>query len=268
LGTHEVPDLLCVSFSSNDAVGHSWGPDSQEVLDVTLRTDLLVKELLAYLDEKVGRDRYILALTADHGVCPLPEVSKKQGREAGRLSPSLLKRKAAEFLNEKFGDPKNPARWLEATSGPWVFLNQNLIEQRGLKSTDVEKTLAAWLADQEGVQTVYTRTQLTGELPREDDVGRMVCRSFYPERCGDVFVVTKPYYLLYSVLTGTTHGTPHTYDTHVPLLVYGPAVRAGLRKEAITPQATAAILAQALGIKPPADAEAPVPSGLFGNPVP
>src|SRR5262249_47669925 len=71
LGSRDVPDLLIVSFSSNDPIGHVWGPDSQEVLDVTLRSDLIVKELLDHLDAQVGPGRYVLALTADHGVCPL-----------------------------------------------------------------------------------------------------------------------------------------------------------------------------------------------------
>src|SRR5262249_48603372 len=90
LGKDDVPDLLCVSFSCNDPIGHCWGPDSQEVLDVTLHSDRIVRDLLAFLDDKVGRDRYTVALTADHGVCPLPEVSRHQGRDAGRIDPKLL----------------------------------------------------------------------------------------------------------------------------------------------------------------------------------
>ena len=76
LGADDVPDLLVVSFSSNDLIGHTWGPDSQEVLDVTLRSDALVADLLGFLDAKVGKDQYLLAVTADHGICPLPEVSR------------------------------------------------------------------------------------------------------------------------------------------------------------------------------------------------
>ena len=86
LGQTDTVDLLCLSFSSNDLIGHAWGPDSQEVLDVTLRSDALIKELLDYLDDKVGKDRYYVAISADHGVCPLPEFAKHagQGRRPGR----------------------------------------------------------------------------------------------------------------------------------------------------------------------------------------
>src|SRR5205807_4883101 len=90
LGTHDVPDLLCVSFSSNDLIGHTWGPDSQEVLDVTLRSDALMADLLGFLDAKVGRGNYALAVTADHGICPLPEVSAGKGLDAKRIDSRPL----------------------------------------------------------------------------------------------------------------------------------------------------------------------------------
>ena len=266
LGRHIDPDLLCVSFSCNDPIGHVWGPDSQEVLDVTLRSDLVVRELLAYLDAHVGKGRYLLALTADHGVCPLPEVSRARGEDAGRISPDQLQRQASAFLDETFGAGAEPGRWIEAQADAWLYLNQKLLRQRGLASADVEAALAGWLKKQPGIETAYTRTQLLHGVPPDDAVGQAVRRSFYPERCGDVAVVLKPYYLFSSLFMATTHGTPHDYDTHVPLLVFGPGVRAGIRQDRVTPQATAAILAHGLGIAPPARAEAPVPADLFTSP--
>src|SRR5207249_3335987 len=116
---------------------------------------------------------------------------------------------------------------------------------------------------QEVVQAVYTRTQLARRVDEEDAVGRRVQRSFHFERSGDLFVLLKPYHLLTGYYTGTNHGTPHPYDTHVPLLVYGAGISKGVRAEAVTPLATAAILARALGIEAPDGAEAPVPAGLY-----
>ena len=98
LGHHDVPDLLCLSFSCNDPIGHVWGPDSQEVLDVTLRTDQIIKELLDTLDAKVGQGQYILVLTADHGVCPLPEAATARGNDAGRPPKLCSSRKRISFL--------------------------------------------------------------------------------------------------------------------------------------------------------------------------
>jgi len=263
LGSHDVPDLLCVSFSSNDVIGHCYGPDSQEVLDVTLRSDRIVAELLNHLDATVGKGRYVVALTADHGVCPLPEVSRQQGKDAGRIARALLNQEASDFLDTRFGMPEGKSsRWVEAVEGPWIYLRQQVIHQRGLQSADVEAALAEWLKAQQGIQAVYTRSQLAHGIAADDALGQSVRLSYYPDRAGDLFVVLKPYYLLWQLTTGTNHGTPHPYDTHVPLLVYGPGIRSGVRSDAVTPQATAAILAKALGIKPPAEAEAPVPERL------
>ena len=263
LGTRDVPDLLCLSFSSNDAIGHAWGPDSQEVLDVTLRSDRVVKDLLDTLDERVGAGRYALALTADHGVCPLPETTRARGVTAARVSPAVQGAAVEAYLTGRFGAAAGP-RWVEAATGPWVYLNPAAVRARRAKPADVEAALADWLRRQDGVQAAYTRTQLTAGVPAGDPVGRAVARSFHPKRCGDVAWVLKPYYL-YSppVGTGTSHGTPHPYDTHVPLLVYGPGVRTGERSDRVSPQAAAVVLAAAAGLPPPAGAEVPVPPGLF-----
>jgi Type I phosphodiesterase / nucleotide pyrophosphatase len=263
LGAGETPDLLCVSFSSSDIVGHIWGPDSQEVLDVTLRMDDILRRLLNHLDTKVGKGRYVLALTADHGVCPLPEVSLAGGKEAGRLSPSLLGAKSEEFLRATFDKNGEKGRWVEGSADPWVYLNQRLIQNRGLSAAEVEDALVGWLKKQRGVVTAYGRTQLIRGLDKGDLIGEQVRKSFYPDRCGDVVVVTKPFYLMIPFLTGTTHGTPHPYDTHVPLLVYGPGIQSGIRKDRVAPQAIAAILAHSLGIHAPGDAEVQAPDGLF-----
>jgi len=265
LGRHAQPDLLCISFSSNDSIGHTWGPDSQEVLDTTLRSDRTMKELLEFLDERVGKGNYVVALTADHGVCPLPEVSQARGIDAARVSDSLLKQEAEAFLAERHGTRDQGISWIEAVSGPYIYLNQKLIRERHLKPRVVETELAQWCRGRPGVHTAYTASQLESmEGLAFDDMGRRMARSHHPGRTGEVVIVPKPYYLFSSPFSsGTTHGTPHPYDTHVPLLVFGPGVKVGPHSEGVTPQAIAAIFAHFLGIPPPASAEAEVPKSLF-----
>jgi hypothetical protein len=263
LGRHDTPDLLSVSFSSNDPIGHCWGPDSQEVLDVTLRSDLIVKELLAVLDDKVGQGCYTLVLTADHGVCPLPEVIRKEGKESDRILPSELRRDINAFLDETYDACRDRFDWVENLTHPWVYLNLRTLKRLNLRQSDVEDKLAAWLKKRTGILTAYPRTELLKGVPADDVIGQAVRRSFHPDRSGDVTIVVKPYYQVTPFLTGTGHGTPHSYDTHVPLLVFGPAIRASVRKDKVVPQTAAAILAQALGIKPPASAEYTVPVELF-----
>ncbi|MCI0462258.1 MAG: alkaline phosphatase family protein, partial [Gemmataceae bacterium] len=269
LGRDDVPDLLCLSFASNDLIGHAWGPDSQEVLDVTLRSDLLMKELLDFLDARVGKGRYVVAVCSDHGVCPIPELAKAQGKDAARVPPQLLTTRALAFLNETFRKDGERLPWIEAVSGPEIYLNRAVLRETGLPAAKVEEALARWLAKQPGVQAAYTRTRLSKGPLKDDPIGESVRLSFDSERSGDVIVVLRPYHLLSGPITSkldayrTTHGTPHPYDTHVPLLVYGPGVVAGAREERITPLAVAPILSRALGIDPPAGAEVPVPKGLF-----
>lgn len=256
LGTREAPDLLCVSFSSNDPVGHAWGPDSQEVLDMTLRTDLILKALLDHLDAKVGRGRYVLGLSADHGICPLPEVSRRQGRDAGFVAPTLLARGVDDFLNETYPKKKGEtrARWVESVEFPWVYLKRELIKARGLNPAVVEASVVAWLKQQAGIETAYGRTELLAGMPENDSVGRSVARSMHPDRSGDVAFVLKRYYLVSNKLTGTSHGSPHDYDTHVPMLIFGPGVRAGVRAERVSPLSIAATLGHALGVRLPSEA--------------
>lgn len=264
LGADDVPDLLTLSFSSNDAVGHAWGPDSQEVLDVTLRSDQIMARLLQTLDAKVGKGRYVLAMTADHGVCPLVENSLQQGRTAERAQPAAAP-KVEAFLTERYGDRKKE-KWVEAVSGPWVYLKRKAIQASGEQPADVEKALAGWLLEQSGVEGVYTRTALTTPGATLDATGRMVALSFYPERCGDVYVLLRPYCLPSGSATGTTHGSPWEYDTHVPLVVFGTGVQPGVREARVSPLAAAVILARAAGIDPPAGATVKVPEGLFSPP--
>jgi len=264
LGKDEIPDLLCLSFSSNDAVGHTWGPDSQEVLDITLRSDRLVEELLAYLDEKVGKGRYVVALSSDHGVCPLPEVSRAKGKAAERLSASLLRAAAEQHLTKKFAKVEDAGRWIEGAAGPWLYLSAATIQKHDADPGEVEQALASWLADQKGILAAYPRSQLLREAPADDPLLQSVRLSFHPDRAGNVYFLLKPYHLLYGS-TGTTHGTPHDYDTHVPLIVFGPRVRRGARHDRVTPLATAAILAELLGVPAPKSAGAAVPPGLWSE---
>jgi hypothetical protein len=268
LGQGKTTDLLTLSFSSNDLIGHCWGPDSQEVLDTTLRSDVIVKDLLDFLDARVGRGRYVMVVSADHGVCPIPEVAKAQGKDAGRVSKALLTTKAAAFLDKTFGKPGEPQPWIESRTENLVYLNRGVLKELGLPSAKVEAALAGWMAKQPGVQAAYTRTQMTKGPIKDDRIGEMMRLSFDPQRSGDVAVVLKPYHLLGPPVPfgddtyRTTHGSPHPYDTHVPLLVYGPGVRPGVGDERVSPLAAAAILARALGVDPPAGVQ-PVPKGLF-----
>jgi len=268
LGQHYDPDLLVVSFSSNDLIGHTWGPDSQEVLDVTLRADALMADLLTYLDKRVGKDQYLLAVCADHGVCPLPEVSRAQGRTgAQRVDPQELHKALDAHLTALFPVTQpaagKTAGWVEGFVFPWVYLNPRVVRLSGQSREQIAAEAAKFLATRPGVFRTITRSELSGPVSESDEIATREKRSFHPVRSGDVCVILQPYCLPSAAIgTGTTHGSPFEYDSHVPLLVYGPGISGGPRDEPTTPQALASIFAKWLEIRRPKDAAFPVPETL------
>jgi predicted AlkP superfamily pyrophosphatase or phosphodiesterase len=265
LGQRDQPDFLSISFSSNDLVGHAWGPDSQEVLDITLRTDLLVKELLTFLDAKVGKGKYALAMTADHGICPLPEVSRSKGFPARRVDHDKLMRQAEEFLDHSFPpdnlDTYGKGKWIESHN-LMLYLNHKRMKLRGVNSLQVETALSNWMLERNGIEVATTRSAILLEQVK-GDIGERIVKSFVADRSGDVMLVPKMYCLITTSTTGTTHGSPYPYDTHVPLMILGPGIKAGLHKERVSPGLMPVLLARATQIQPPKQAEAKIPPGVF-----
>lgn len=279
LGQHEAADLLTISFSANDLIGHVYGPDSHEVLDATLRSDAIVAEFLKHLDAKVGTGKYAVLVSADHGICPLPELSAKLGKDAKRISAISLIAGAEKHLRGAFGEPeqttdgnapKQKARWIEAIAAPHIYLNHRLIAAKKRSVKEVTDSLADYLRKQDGIDSVFTAEKLTSPVePNEREFLTMSRKSFYPSRSGDVYVILKPLYLIGStttverLATGTGHGSPHPYDTHVPLIAYGPNVPGGTRLEKVTPLHMATIASWFLEIPKPKDAEYELPKTLL-----
>jgi predicted AlkP superfamily pyrophosphatase or phosphodiesterase len=246
LGTRGATDLLSVSFSSNDAVGHAYGPDSAQVHDITLRTDLVVGRLLEAIDRTIGLNRTLIAFTSDHGVAPLPEVLHERALPGGRLRSRDLFDPIERALAARFGEGK----WLLSTAGSSPYLNYELAAERQIDLRDVRTVAAeaAWRVPH--VASVYTRDQLAaGQVP-DDRFARRVLRGFHPQRSGDLEILFEPFWIRQA--EGTTHGTPYNYDSHIPLILMGPGVRPGsyLREAALNDLAPT--LAHLLKIETPA----------------
>ncbi len=251
LGQHPGTDVLTVSFSANDYVGHAKGPDSPEVRDISIRTDRLLGKLLDAIDKDVGLANVMFVLTADHGVAPVPEVSEARRMPGGRLSEPALAKAMEDALVAKYGAGK----WIIATVGAVPYLNAQLIESKKLDEAEVEKTAADAARKTPHVFRVYTREQiLTGQAP-EDSVTAAVRNGLYRGRSGDVFVIQEPGYLYEA--DGTSHGTPFNYDTHVPVIFMGPGIKPGHYYEKIEANDIAPTLA--------AIAEVAQPNGSIGR---
>ena len=220
LGQHDDTDLLTVSFSSNDYVGHAVGPDAPEVRDISIRTDRLLGKLFDFIDKRIGAGNTLVVLTADHGVAPVPEVNQARRMIGGRLSDAAMLGGVTAALVSKYGEGK----WIASVSESGIYLNRKLIREKNLDRAAVEDTVAEALREMPHVFRVYTSSQLMhGEVP-SDDVSQAVLRGFFERRSGDVVLVQDPYYLYGA--SGTSHSTPFNYDSHVPLILMGQGIRA------------------------------------------
>lgn len=245
LGQRDATDVLSVSFSSNDAVGHGWGPDSEEVADLTVRTDQVVGALLAAVERKVGPGRTLVVLTSDHGVAPLPEVMAERRMPGGRMTTADLSGPVEAALAEAYGS----GPWVEGAAGSALYLNRALARERKLDAGEMQARAARALAEVPHVFRVYTREQLlSGQVPG-DPASRRVLRSFHPRRSGDLEVLLEPYWI--RAAAGTTHGTPYSYDSHIPLVLMGPGIRPGRYHRAVALNDLAPTLATLLEVETP-----------------
>jgi hypothetical protein len=249
LGTHAAADLLTVSFSANDYVGHALGPDSPEVRDMALRVDRSIGKLLAYLDRRVGPGRVLVVLTADHGVAPLPEVLSARRMPGGRQPAKAIQDAIQDGLAARFGD----GRWVLGTSTAGVYLNRDLIGSKRLDEAQVQEVAAKAARGVPHVLRVLTRAQLQAGRVGDDPVDRAVANGFYSARSGDVFIVMEPYWI--APAQGTTHGSPFSYDTHVPMIFLGPGISPGRYNGTVAPNDIAPTLATLLGVETPSCSE-------------
>lgn len=249
LGQRGVADFLGVSFSAADLVGHSFGPDSHEVQDVLARLDRTLGRLLDALDTLVGRDRYVLALSADHGVAAVPEASRAAGASAGRV-PLGAVRATAETALAALGAGPHVAR-AEYTQ---LYLTPGT--QAKANAETMAPALAA-LRAMPGIGAAIWNGALDG--PGDGVAPEMLAAiraAYVPGRSGDITIVPAPQWIL--ILgnnpdggDGTTHGSPHAYDQHVPVVFMGRPFPAGRYSGRVTPADVAPTLAGTLGLPMP-----------------
>jgi hypothetical protein len=246
LGQRSATDLFSVSFSSNDPVGHTYGPASPQVRDIAIRTDRAIGGLLSRVDKLVGLQHTIVAFTTDHGVAPVPESLQKLALPGGRMTTKELFDPIQHALAARFGDGK----WVLGTAGTSPYLNYDLIRQRQLEASEVRRVAAAAAMNIPHVARVYTRDQLLrGDVPN-DRIGNRVLRSFNAQRSGDLEIILEPYWMRQA--QGTTHGTPYSYDAHIPLILMGSRIAPGEHSNAVALNDLAPTLATLTGIEIPA----------------
>lgn len=247
-----VPDLLGISLSAHDYVNHAFGPESKMSHDHLQRLDRMLARFFAYLDQRVGMENIVVVLTADHGFPNVPEFSQSQHVDAQRIDGDKLIASLNQHLFEKYSADK----LVVAASMPNIYLDDALIDKRGLKRDEVEAAAARFLLSQPGIVQAYTRTQFEGSGVAETRTGLLMRRAWNRQLSGDIMVVTKPYWYFGSGNTGTSHGSPYAYDTNVPLMIMGKRwLKPGYYGQYAEVVDIAPTLAHLLHVRPPSASE-------------
>lgn len=267
LGADDVPDLLAINFSSNDYVGHAFGPLSYEVEDITYRTDRQLAQFVKYLDTQVGAGNWTLALTADHGVAPIPEMVAERVTKAEQAlpakrnpigDPKVVKETLEALLRQEIKvkelqDPKTKNVILDLDSNQ-VYLNYDHPNLKANHLAQARQLIREWLLKQPYVAAAYTREELLAG--GEARLLAQMRLSFNPLRSGDVQYCFTPYSMpgatgATAKPKGTTHGSPWHYDTHVPLILLGHGIIPGKYERRVSPAFLAPTASRLLGVDSP-----------------
>jgi arylsulfatase A-like enzyme len=271
-----APDLLFVGLSSTDYYGHWFGPDSKEVAEGIVQLDATLETFFGWLDARVGRDRVLLFLTGDHGMTPIPQVARARAKARGETEPSVGRvdfnngEGEGAAVNEGSSDRLDLERHLAKTFAytldaarpnasegavvlfeePAFYLNKAVLFRRRLPIERVKESVRDWAKGRPGVAAAYTNTEIGNGLPPTAPFALAVERSFRADRSGDVLIILKPGWMWsYGRDAGTTHGQPHDDDARVPLLAWGPGVKAGSFDARVSPLSIARTVGALFGFE-------------------
>jgi hypothetical protein len=250
LGAGLATDLLVISLSANDILGHEVGPDSPQMRSMALELDRRLAEFFGFLGHQVGMANVWMALSADHGIAPLPEFAKTLRLPAANLDAKALREHINSLLSRKYA---KKADYLVDLDYPIAWLNEDAFvgTPAGKKESDAEAD-AGEAMKQAGLAGYFTKSQLArGETPATE-VGRRYSHSYSPK--GGWYVIGMPNPFQVGITKGTDHETPFSYDTHVPLAFYGLAFQPGTYRTHAEPVDLAVTLSSLLGINAPAQA--------------
>ena len=248
LGNGAATDLLVVSLSANDILGHKVGPDSPEMQAMALAMDRQMASFFEFLGHQMGLANVWIALSADHGVAPVPAVAAKLRLPAASISVDKMRTQVNSALSSRFA---RTAEYVREIDYPLAWLNSDSFAAVKVKEEDAERAVGEALK-QAGMRGYYTRSQLErGDVPNTE-TGLKYLHSYSP--LGGWYVLGVPVPYTVGVSSGTDHASPYTYDTHVPLAFYGLPFQPGTYRSHAEPVDLAATLASLLGINAPSHA--------------
>ncbi|MDB5944774.1 MAG: alkaline phosphatase family protein [Ramlibacter sp.] len=250
LGRDAATDILAVSLSGHDYVNHAWSAESRLSHDHFLQLDRLLQSFFRDLDASVGAGNYLAVLTSDHGFMPPPELAAAQGRPAGRLNSGQILARLNAGLEKRFGEPK----LLLGYSASSLLADKSAIARKNLDADAVAQEARTLLLAEPGIAAAYTRRELESGSRAGAPLFDALRKSWHPQVSGDVQYTLKPDFMFGSATA--THGSPHEYDSHVPILLWGPSwVGAGRVDTRVEVVDIAPTLAAILGVAPPPASE-------------
>jgi predicted AlkP superfamily pyrophosphatase or phosphodiesterase len=251
LGEDDATDILAVGFSGTDVIGHTYGPDSQEIMDQLLRLDGVLDRLFREIDAKVGLRNTLIALSADHGVMPLVENLQAKGIEARRASPQILEDAVRRAFEKRFPGVAGLIAHFDVD----IYLDLDVIRQHHLDRAEVEQTAIAALRSTGLVEKVYTHADLLSDAPNSDPFLPFFKNAFFQPRSPHLTVLLKKYTYVSDRPGGTGHGTPYEYDRHIPIVFMGDRIKPGSYSQDCGPEDIAPTLAKLLELEIPQEAD-------------
>ena len=259
LGADGVPDLLTLSVSAPDRVGHLFGPDSPEAMDIAVRCDREVASFLAYLDRRVGRGRYLVAVTSDHGCATTESFARRfeavSADSVGAIADTSLVEWADGVLDRAMKPRRRVKQWIRAVGEGALWLDRDSLARAGVTVAAASRTLADSATTWPWLAAGFSGAELAAGLLDRPYAGA-VARGYFPGRSGDVVFLARPFaYFGWGAHLRGDHGSPYRYDTHVPLVFFGAGVAHGVRREPVSTVDIAPTVAALIGIEPPAQSE-------------
>jgi len=250
IGRDAVTDYLSISFSAVDAVNHFFGPASLENEDVVLQLDRTLADLLQFVDDRVGLNNTLIVFSADHGMAEMPEYVTGLGYDAGRLYADEVLALAKTASTDQFGTDQLVKDFFR----PYLYLDVDVITNRGLDRDAVARSIAIELARQPGIGGAIA----SGSIAQGNPTGTAaaVKRNYHPQRSGDIYIFQRPYWFMFERgAVAAMHGSPWGYDTHVPVIFSGTGIQPSEVSRLVHPIDVAPTLSALLNISPPAAAE-------------
>jgi predicted AlkP superfamily pyrophosphatase or phosphodiesterase len=238
-------DMLAMSFAAPDYVGHHWGPRSHEVQDILIRLDRQLGQLFDQLDATIGRDQYVVAFSSDHGVGILPEQGEDvMGVAGGRIDKLNVAKVVDLALAGRFGQQS----YVEAVTSTYIYFRPGVLER--IESTDgAKRTVELAVRNIPGIERMYWASDLAATTPTSDRMLTGLRKSYFPTRSGQLVYLPRPNWIVSG--DEASHGTMHSYDTDVPLILLGAGIKPGRYSSPRTPLDIAPTLAQLAGIAMP-----------------